>query len=152
MKLDRPLTVLICFLIVAAAWMAAHTTGWLRPALASAAAITVLCTGLILLRLPTHRVVVYEPRRRAKRDEAAEFRRKVFNLCAALKLCIRFCEERLEAEPEELMEQLLQMVDNINALINETMRPVRLTPGRPWPWHYARSLWPWRGPGVGNKK
>jgi len=151
-KLDRPLTVLICCLIVAAAWMAAHTAGWLRPALASAAAITVMCAALVFLRLPTRRSIADSPRRQPKRDESAQFRRKLFNLCAALKLGIRFCEDRLEAEPEELIEQLQQMADNIDSLINETTRPVRFGEATPWPWRYARSLWPWRGPQVGNRK
>lgn len=144
MRLDRPLTLLICLLIMAAAWLAALAQGGARAPLISAAGITVMCGVIALLRSPIKRALPEIPRRAPRRDESAEFRRALFDLCAALKLGVRYCEDHLEAEPEVLIEQLEQMADNINAFVERTVRPIKFYARAPWPWRYARVLWPWR--------
>jgi len=145
LRLDRPSTALICLLIVVAAWLAVVAQKWDWIAVASASAITLLCAAVVLHYVSTtvSRVIPERPRRPARTDEAAQFRRGLFNLLAALKLGIRYCEDHLEAEPERLIEQLEQMYDNIDSFINQTVRPVRFYQRARWHWRlYPR--WPWR--------
>jgi hypothetical protein len=133
----------MCLLIVAAAWLAAGAEHFDRFALISAAAITVLCAAIVLLRLPTRAAPPESAREYAPRDESAEFRRDLVNLCAGLKLGIRFCENHLDAEPDELIEQLQQMSDNIDSFVNQTTRPMELREHGHWSWRIA-ARWPWR--------
>jgi hypothetical protein len=142
-KLDRPITTFLCLLIVVAAWVAARSEGFDRYALITAGAITLLCIAIVVLRLPKRTEVLDIAREYAPRNESAEFRKDLFNLCAGLKLGIRFCEHHLDAEPEELIEQLQQMSDNISSFVNETTRPIRLGQRACWTWR-AIARWPWR--------
>lgn len=125
----------MCVLIVAAAWIAALTQGTSVIGLASAVSITLLCVAITLLRFPSHSATTRDRRAPTHKDESAEFRRGLFNLCAALKLRIRFCEEHLDHEPATLIEQLQQMSDHINSFVNHSTRSVRF---------YADARWPWR--------
>jgi len=124
----------MCVLIVGAAWIAALAQGAGGIALASAVSITLLCVAITLLRFPSRSAATENRRAPKQKDESAEFRRGLFNLCAALKLRIRFCEEHLDHEPDALIEQLQQMSDHINSFINQTTRPVRFYGRAPWPW------------------
>lgn len=145
MKCDRPLTLLLCSLIVGAAWLAAATRGVDRIMLAGAITITLLCVAIMLhhLTIADAGIAVQRPTAPVARDEAAEFRRVLFNLCAALKLGLRFCEDHLDSEPEVLIEQLQQMSDHINSFVNHTTCSVRFYHRAWWQWR-PRVWWPWR--------
>jgi len=142
---DRPLTLFLCLLIVIAAWLVAVTGGSAVAALATAIVITLLCAAIALhhVRGPRRQFVVESTRRPMPRDESAEFRRSLFNLCAALKLGLRYCEDHLDTEPEALIEQLQRMSNNINEFVAHATRPVRFCERALWPWR-PRSRWPWR--------
>ncbi|UCH36146.1 MAG: hypothetical protein JSV65_07280 [Armatimonadota bacterium] len=144
MRPGRPLTFSACVLIACAAWTVALTQAWNVVSVVCAASITALCAAIVLLRSPVRHRVPEHPHRPRQRDESAEFRRGLFDLCAALKLGVRFCEEHLDSQPEVLIEQLQQMCDNISCFVNDTTRPVRFSQSGRWPWRYARVLWPWR--------
>jgi len=147
--LDRPLTLVLCALIVVGAWLTAAVHGCECMMIAIAGAITLLCAAVALhhVKGPKSRAVIPGGCLPLARDEGSDFRRNLFNLCAALKLGLRFCEDHLHAEPEALIEQLQQMSDNINAFVNEATRPVRFCERAPWPWRLSagrRVRWPWR--------
>jgi hypothetical protein len=156
LRLDRPLTAFICALIVVATWLAALAQHWNYIAVAGAIATTLLCAAVLLhyVRITVSYAIPERARRPAITDEAAQFRRGLFNLLAALKLGIRYCEDHLDAEPEQLIEQLEQMYDNIDSFINQTVRPVRFCERVRWRWRlYPR--WPWRPnaqQGAGGRK
>ena len=143
MRPDRPITLALCLLIVGAAWLAARADHFDRFALISAGAITLLCAVIVLLRRPTRRTMPETPQPYAPKDEAAEFRKDLFNLCAGLKLGIRFCEDHLDAEPDDLIERLQQMSDSIASFVNEATRPVRFYQRARWTWRVF-TRWPWR--------
>lgn len=145
MRSDRPLTLLLCSLIVIAAWLVVVTGGSDAATLATAVVTTLLCAAIALhhVRGPSRRFAVASPRGPIPRDESAEFRRSLFNLCAALKLGLRYCEDHLDTEPEALIEQLQRMSDNINVFVCQITRPVRFCERALWPWR-PRSRWPWR--------
>jgi hypothetical protein len=110
-------------------------------ALASAAVISLLCTAAVVLRPSSaarREESAEEPPAEKKPDESAEFRRGVFELCAALKLGIRSCEQRLHSEPDALLEELERMKDNISAFIDGVARPVRFYARRRWPWQLSQ--------------
>ena len=136
MRLDRPLTLILSALIVMGAWATAIYRGMDLLTLATTGAITLLCAAIILhyISAPARPVGREDRGKPSSRDEAAlEFRRGLFNLCAALKLGIRFCENHLDSEPDALIEQLQQMSDNIDAFVNEATRPVRFRQRGRWP-------------------
>jgi hypothetical protein len=151
MRLNPPLTTLVCALLAGAAWALAFAQGPTTLTLADAAVATVLAAALVYLRFTSrpHRPPIAV---RAKpQSEAAEFRRSLFDLCAALKLGIGFCERHLDSEPERLIEQLEQMDDNIRTFVNQVVHPVRFDargglrrlPPRPrWPWHLPLRMRP----------
>jgi hypothetical protein len=137
MSLKSPLVFLICLSIGAAIWLAASSRRPTETALASAAVISLLCTAVVLLRphnTAPREEVAEEPATPKEPDESAEFRRGVFDLCAALKLGIRLCEERLHSEPDSLIEELERMKDNISAFVNDVAHPVRFDSRKRWPW------------------
>ena len=144
MTRGHPLTWAACALIACAAWLVACTQAWNTMPVVCAATITALCAAIVLLRSPVRHRVVEHAHLPRERDESAEFRRGLFDLCAALKLGVRFCEEHLDSQPEVLIEQLQRMCDNINCFVNDATRPVRFSQQSRWPWRYARVRWPWR--------
>ena len=140
MTLKSPLIALICLSIMAAAWLAAVSGDRAAMALATAAIISLVCAGVVVLRFPNaaHREDEAEqPAEKKEPDEAAKFRRAMFDLCAALKLGIRFCEQHLGSEPDELIDELERMRDHISAFVNDIARPVRFYSRRRWPWPLA---------------
>lgn len=135
MSSRQRLTLLTCLLVMNAAWLAAVTRGRADVALASAALISLLCAAIVLLRVPSIARLKEDLQKPAAEDESAEFRRGVFELCAALKLGIRFCEQHLHSEPDALLEELERMRENISTFVNRIARPVRFYARRRWPWH-----------------
>jgi hypothetical protein len=144
-RLDRPLTSVMCMLIVLGAWLAALLQGWTWVALAEAIVVTLLATAVLLhyIRVISGPPVSSIPRELPRRQESAQFRRNLFNLLAALKLGIRFCEDHMNGEPEELVNQLEQMSENIDAFVNQIARPVRFYQRGSWAWR-LHPRWPWR--------
>jgi len=136
---DQPLTAVICLLIAGAAWWSAFAQGATSIALASAAVITALCAAITILRLPARRQLPPVPVREKPQCESSEFRRSLFNLCAALKLGIGFCERHLDSDPDILVEHLESMRDHICDFVNETVHPVRLRATSRWPWRPTRA-------------
>jgi hypothetical protein len=132
---SRQLTALICVLITAAAWLSALAHGGNEIALVTAALITVLCAAILVLRLPGASQAEERQPSPKRRDEAEQFRRGLFELCAALKLGIRFCEDNLHAPPDRLVEELERMQDHISSFVNAVARPVGF---------YRRPRWPWQ--------
>lgn len=133
-----PLVLLICLFIMGAAWLAALSRGRAEVALASATIISLLCAAIILLRVPDTadgEENTHESPAEAESDELAEFRRGVFELCAALKLGIRFCEQHLHSEPDALLTELERMRENISTFVNRIARPVRFYARRRWSWN-----------------
>ena len=123
----RPLTAAICILIVTLAWgSAALARSSPETSLSVAAVITALCATILLLRQPGRRGTQGKPLQENRRHELALFRGDMFNLCAALRLGISFCERHMDSEPDLLIERLEIMADNIHAFVNEVTRPVRL--------------------------
>ena len=145
-RLERPLTSLICLLIVIGAWAAVPLQGWSWVAVAEASAVTLLSAAVVFhyIRITVGPPLPVAPIRRPKREESAEFRRNLLNLVAALKLGIRFCEDHLDGDPGDLVEQLEQMADNISAFANQTARPVRYYDRPRWQWRLHPRWWPWR--------
>lgn len=135
MKLNRPLTALICLAIAASAWIAVLSRDRIEVALAAASLVSVLCAAILLLRLPSTADRGEKRPGPTQKDASAEFRRGVFQLCAALKLGIRFCEEHLHSDPDRLIEELERMNAHIGSFVNGITRPVRF---------YQRARWPWR--------
>jgi hypothetical protein len=140
MRCDRPVTLLLCSLIIAAAWAAAGLRGIDRITLASTCAVTLLCAAIMLhyVRPLRRRAGGTGIGRPAPRDESAEFRRGLFNLCAALKLGVRYCEDHRDCERDALIEQLRQMSDHINRFVNDTAGPGGMRRRARWPWRVNR--------------
>jgi len=135
MSLSRPITALICLLIAGITWLAVLSGHRTEIALAAASMVSVLCAAILLLRRPSAVQTPEKPCTSRKKDESAEFRRGLFQLCAALKLGIRYCEDHLHSEPDRLLAELERMQENIGSFINGVARPVRF---------YQRVHWPWR--------
>jgi len=134
------LLLLVCLFIMGAAWLAALSGGRAEVALVSATIISLLCAALLLLRLPDTagsggEETSRQPPADTESEELAEFRRGVFELCAALKLGIRFCEQHLHSEPDALLAELERMRENISTFVNRVARPVRFYARRRWPWN-----------------
>ncbi len=145
MRLNRPLTAVLCLLIVSAGWLPLFLHGHAKTALASGLAISALCIALVFLRWPTKRPRKKISFREEPREESMEFRRGLFDLCAGLRLSIGFCEKHLEGEPELLLGELEEMADNLRGFINEIARPVKLSASPRRHWHLGpRIFWPWR--------
>ena len=126
MSIGRPLTTLICWLITSVAWLSAVAQGATAAALASAVIITALCGAIVFLRLPSRSGGHSEiPLRQKPRGELIEFRRELFDLCAALRLGVDFCERHLNSRPELLIGELESMTDSVRVFINKITRPVR---------------------------
>jgi hypothetical protein len=137
MKLGSPLVWACWLCVVAVAWCSALCARS-HAALAASALITVLCAVALHLRPDGGDGGGDDRRPEPEVDEAAEFRRGVFELCAALRLGIRFCEQHLSSEPDSLVRELERMSEHINSFVNVTARPVRLLPLRRWPWRVPR--------------
>ena len=114
--------------------------------MAEASAVTLLSVAVVFhyVRITVGPPLAVAPSRQSRRQESAEFRRNLVNLVAALKLGIRFCEDHLDADPGELVEQLEQMADNISAFANRAVRPVRFDGQARWQWRLHPRWWPWR--------
>lgn len=119
--------------------------------MAGASAVTLLSVAVVFhyVRITVGPPLTVAPSRQSRRQESAEFRRNLFNLIAAVKLGIRFCEDHIDSKPEDLMEQLEQMADNIGAFVNQAARPVRFDDNTGWRWR-LHPRWPWRANAHGR--
>jgi hypothetical protein len=133
MKLGSPLALALCLGIISVSWTCALCERS-QTSIAGAAVITVLCIAALQLGPVRRAGPDDDPHRPPPVDESAQFRRGVFELCAALKLGILFCEQHLHSEPDALLQELERMNENITSFVNATVRPVRMFSQRRWPW------------------
>ena len=143
MTQSRSLTAPLCLLITIAAWLLAFVQGATTTELACAVVITALCAALALLACMAPKRPAQIPLTRKPQCETAEFRRRLFDLCAALKLGIGFCERHLDSEPELLIAHLEQLSEHIHTFVNESVCPVEFSAHTPSRAH-GRLHWPWR--------
>jgi hypothetical protein len=112
--------------LVTVIWVLAFAEGLSHTALICALLGTALSAALVLttsanLRPPYRAAIPFGPR-----SDAAEFRRELAHLCAALKYGISFCERHPESDPDPLLQEVEAMGDAILAFVNQMARPVCL--------------------------
>ena len=134
MNANRTPILLICLLLPVACWSAALFAG--RPSIVplSVAVISGLCLAGALLKLVNLWPTANRDLRRSEETGPTEFRHGLFDLCAGLRIRIRFCEDHFDLPPELLLEELEQMKENIGLFMKRAPRPV---------WFFQRARWPW---------